>query len=74
MDISKHYGIELNKISNRLANLERNHIYEFTRTPEPPSCAILIQNLKEDITALLDLIKNDKACVAEKVAEASKNI
>ena len=63
MNISKRYCIELNKISNHLADLERT-----------PSCATLAQHLKEDIAALLDLIENDKPDVAEKVAEASKNI
>ena len=33
MDISKRYRIELNKISNHLADLERGHIYELTKTP-----------------------------------------
>ena len=74
MDISKRYGIELNKISNHLADLERGHIYELTKTPGTPSCATLAQHLKEDIAVLLDLIENDKLGVAEKVAEASKNI
>ncbi len=74
MDISKRYSIELNKISNHLADLERGHIYELTRTPGIPSCATLAQHLKEDITALLDLIQNDKPGAAEKVAEATKNI
>lgn len=74
MDISKRYSIELNKISNHLADLERGHIYELTRTPGTPSCATLAQHLKEDIASLLDLIQNDKPGVAEKVAEASKNI
>lgn len=74
MDISKRYGIELNKISNHLADLERGHIYELTKTPGTPSCATLAHHLREDIAALLDLIENDKPGVAEKVAEASKNI
>lgn len=74
MDISKRYGIELNKISNHLADLERGHIYELTKAPGTPSCATLAQHLREDIAALLDLIENDKPGVAEKVAEASKNI
>lgn len=70
MDISKRYSIELNKISNHLADLERGHIYELTKTPGTPSCATLAQHLKEDIGSLLDLIQNDKPGVAEKVAEA----
>ena len=74
MDISKRYSIELNKISNHLVDLERGHIYELTKTPGTPSCVILVQHLKEDIGSLLDLIQNDKPGVAEKVAEASKNI
>lgn len=74
MDISKRYGIELNKISNHLADLERGHIYELTKVPGTPSCATLAKHLKEDIAVLLDLIQNDKPGVAEKVAEASKNI
>ncbi len=74
MDISKRYGVELNKISNHLTDLERGHIYELTKTPGTPSCATLVQHLREDIAALLDLIENDKPGVAEKVAEASKNI
>lgn len=74
MDISKRYGIELNKISNHLADLERGHIYELTKTPGTPSCATLAQHLREDIAALLDLIENDKPGVAEKVAETSKHI
>ena len=53
MDISKRYSIELNKISNHLADLERGHIYELTRTPGTPSCATLAKHLKEDIAALL---------------------
>ena len=60
MDISKRYSIELNKISNHLADLERGHIYELTKAPGTPSCATLAQHLKEDIAALLDLIENDK--------------
>lgn len=74
MDISKRYSIELSKISNHLADLERGHIYELTKTPGTPSCATLAQHLKEDIAALLDLIENDKPGVAEKVAEAAKKI
>lgn len=74
MNISKRYSIELNKISNHLADLERGHIYELAKTPEIPSCATLAQHLREDITNLLDLIENDKPGEAEKVAEVSKNI
>lgn len=58
----------------KLADLESGRIYELTRTPGTPSCATLVQHLKEDIGSLLDLIENDKPGVAEKVAEASKNI
>ncbi len=65
MNISKRYCIELNKINNHLADLERGHIYELTRTPGTPSCATLAQHLKEDIASLLDLIENDKPGVAE---------
>ena len=71
MNISKRYSIELNKINNHLADLERGHIYELTRTP---SCATLAQHLKEDIASLLDLIENDKPGVAEKVAESSRKM
>lgn len=60
MDISKRYSVELNKISNHLTDLERGHIYEITKTPGTPSCATMAQHLREDITALLDLIENDK--------------
>lgn len=74
MDISKRYSIELNKISNHLADLERGHIYELTRTPGTPSCATLAQHLKDDIDNLIRLIENDKPGVLEKVAEATKNI
>lgn len=58
----------------KLADLESGRIYELTRTPGTLSCATLAQHLKEDIASLLDLIENDKPGVAEKVAEASKNI
>lgn len=74
MDISKRYSIELNKINNHLADLQRGYIYELTKTPGTPSCATLAQHLKEDIADLLDLIENDKPGVTEKVAETSKNI
>lgn len=74
MDISKRYSIELNKINNHLADLERGHIYELTKTPGTPSCATLAKHLKEDIAALLNLIEHDRPGVTEKVAEASKNI
>lgn len=74
MDIKNRYSIEMNKINNHLADLERGHIYELTKTPGTPSCATMAQHLKEDFFALLDLIENDKPGVAEKVAEASKNI
>ena len=74
MDISKRYSIKLNKISNHLSALERGHIYELTKTSGTPSCATLAQHLKEDIATLLDLIENGRPGVAEKVAEASKNI
>lgn len=74
MDISKRYGIELNKINNHLMDLEKGHIYELTKTPGTPSCATLAHHLKEDIASLVDLIQNDKPGVAEKVAEASKRI
>lgn len=74
MDISKRYTVELNKISNHLTELEKGRIYELTKTPGTPSGATLAQHLKEDIASLLDLIQNDKPGVAEKVAEASKNI
>lgn len=65
---------ELSKINNHLADLEKGHIYELTKTPGTPSCATLAQHLKEDIAVLLDLIENDKPSVAERVAMASKNI
>lgn len=58
----------------KLADLESGRIYELTRTPGTLSCATLAQHLKEDIASLLDLIENDKLGVAEKVAEAFKNI
>ena len=74
MNRSKRYSIELNKISNHLADLERGHIYELTKTPGTPSCATLAKHLKEDIASLLNLIEHDKPGVTEKVAEASKNI
>ncbi|MDE7430732.1 MAG: hypothetical protein K2N34_02280 [Lachnospiraceae bacterium] len=74
MNISTRYSIELNKINNHSADLEKGHIYELTKTPGTPSCVTLAQHLKEDITTLLDLIENDKPGVAEKVAEATKNI
>lgn len=69
MEITKRYSIELNKISNHLADLERGHIYELTKTPGTASCATLAQHLKEDIAVLLDKIENDKPSVTEKVAE-----
>lgn len=74
MNIKSRYSIELNKISNHLADLERGRIYELTKTPGTPSCATLAQHLKEDIAALLDLIENDKPGMAEKVVEATRNI
>ena len=74
MDITKRYSVEINKISNHLEDLKRGHIYELTKTPGTPSYATLAQHLKEDIATLLDLIENDKPGVAEKVAEAAKNI
>ena len=74
MDIKNRYNIEMNKINNHLADLERGHIYELSKTPGTPSCATLAQHLKEDIAVLLDLIENDKPGVTEKVAEVSKNI
>ena len=74
MAISKRYSIELNKISNQLTDLENGHIYEITKTPGTPSCATMAKHLREDITALLELIENDEPGVLEKVAEASKNI
>lgn len=74
MDISKRYSIELNKINNHLADLERGHIYELTKTPGTPSCATLAQHLKEAIAALLDKIENDKPSVTEIVAEVTQNI
>lgn len=58
----------------KLADLESGRIYELTRTPGTLSCATLAQHLKEDIASLLDLIENDKPGVAEKAAEATKNI
>ena len=36
MEISKRYRIELNKIANHLADLERGHIYELTKHLAPP--------------------------------------
>ena len=74
MDIKNRYSIEMNKINNHLADLERGHIYELTKTPRTPSCTTLAQYLKEDIATLLDLIENDKPGVAEKVADATRNI
>ena len=74
MDIKNRYSIEMNKINNHLADLERGHIYELTKTPGTPSCTTLAQHLKEDIATLLDLIENDKPGVAEKVADATRNI
>ena len=67
---------ELNPViySNQGSDLERGYIYELTGTPGTASCATLAKHLREDIAALLDLIQNDKPGVAEKVAEASKNI
>ena len=66
MDISKRYSIELNKISNHLADLEQGHTYELTKTSGTPSCATLAQHLKEDIVALLNLIQNDKQVYPKK--------
>jgi hypothetical protein len=74
MDISKRYNSDPNKINNHLSDLERGHIYEITKTPGTPSCATMAQHLREDISALLDLIENDKPGVAEKVAAVTKNI
>lgn len=74
MDISNRYNIELNKISNHLADLERGHIYEITKTPGTPSCATLSQHLKESIADLLNKIENDAPSITEKVAEAIKNM
>ena len=74
MDIKNRYSIELDEIRNYLTDLENGRIYELTGTPGTASCATLAQHLKEDIGSLLDLIQNDKPGVAEKVAEASKNI
>ena len=67
MDISKRYRIELNKISNHLADLERGHTYELTKTSGTPFCATLAQHLKEDIVALLNLIQNDKQVYPKKM-------
>lgn len=74
MDISKRYSIELNKINNHLADLEKGRIYEITKTPGMPSYFTLAQHLREDIATLLDLIENDKPGVAEKVAEVVENL
>jgi predicted transcriptional regulator len=74
MDISKRYSIELNKINNHIADLERGHIYELTKAPGTPSYTTLAKHLREDINSLLDLIENDRPGVMEKVAEATKNI
>lgn len=74
MDISKRYSIELNKISNHLADLERGHIYEITKTPGTPSCATMAQHIREDISNLLYLIENDKPGVLEKVAKATEKM
>lgn len=46
VNIPKRYGIELSKINNHLADLEKGHIYELTRTPGTPSCATLAKHLK----------------------------
>lgn len=69
MDISNRYSIELNKIGNHLADLEKGHIYELTKTPGTPSCATLAKHLKEDITTLLNLIENDKSSTSEEAAD-----
>lgn len=74
MDISKRYSVEINKINNHLADLERGHIYELTKTPGTPTCATLAQHLKDDIATLLDLIENDKPSISEKVADAAQKI
>lgn len=74
MDIKKRYSIELNKLSNHLADLERGHIYELTGTPGTPTCATMASHLRQDIGDLLHKIENDEPSVAEKVAEVSKNI
>lgn len=74
MKISKRYSVEINKINNHLANLEKGHIYELTKTPGTPTCATLAQHLKDDIATLLNLIENDKPSVSERVAEAAQRI
>lgn len=74
MDIAKRYGVELNTINNRLADLERGHVYEITRTPGTPSCAKLADDLRKAIGELLYKIENDKPSITQKVAEATKNI
>lgn len=74
MNISKRYSVEINKINNHLADLERGHIYELTKTPGTPACATLAQHLKDDIAILLDLIENDKPSISEKVADAAQKI
>ena len=74
MDISKRYSIELNKIRNHLADLERGHIYEIAKTPGTPSCATMAQHIREGISNLLYLIENDKPGVLEKVAKATEKM
>lgn len=72
MNISNRYSIELNKISNHLADPERGHIYELTKTLGTPSCASLTQHLKEDIADLLDLIENDSRVWLKKLLRHPK--
>ena len=74
MEISKRYSVELNKIANHLIDLEKGRIYEITKTPGTPSCATMAQHIREDIANLLDLIKNDKPGIVEKVAKMSNKI
>lgn len=74
MDISKKYGIEINKIHNHIEDLKRGHVYELTHTPGTPSCATLAQHLREDIDALIAKIEADEPGIVEKVAEVAQKI
>jgi len=58
-NLRKKYRLEIQKITNRLSDLEQNRIYELTSAKMDGSLNTNIVKLKEDLNELFHMIEND---------------
>ena len=68
-DISKRYSSELLNISNKLNQLERGRIYEFSHAQMDGYLSTNINQLKDMLNDLLGKIQNDGKSQDEKMSE-----